>query len=155
MVGSRERMKSLFEGYNGHERGLLLAPLALHPCCFSMIRTEGPEALVVKGEAVTICQHHLYMASSSSEAPAGRPRGGETVKVEGPARARAIELIENRRRQYAAHPPSPTHCRLRFSISCPGRAPAGPSRLIFYADGPRTVDGSIRLLVVRTIDGSI
>ena len=60
-----------------------------------MIRTEGPEALVVKGEAVTICQHHLYMASS--EAPTGRPRGGEVVKIEGPAGARTGNEIKNRR----------------------------------------------------------
>ena len=39
------------------------------PCCFFMIRTEGPEALVVMGQAVAICQHRLYMASS--EAPTG------------------------------------------------------------------------------------
>ena len=60
-----------------------------------MIRTEGPEALVVKEEAVTICQHHLYMAYS--QALTGRPRGGELVKVEGAARARAIELFKDRR----------------------------------------------------------
>ena len=57
-----------------------------------MIKTEGPEALVVIGYAVAICQHHLYMAFS--EAPTGRPRGGEVVKVGGPARARAIELFK-------------------------------------------------------------
>ena len=44
-------------------------------CCFSMISSEGPEALVAMGQAVAICQHHLYMAFS--EAPTGRPRGGE------------------------------------------------------------------------------
>ena len=63
-----------------------------------MIRTEGPEALVVIGQAVAIYQHHLYMASS--EASTGRPRGGEMVEVRGLARARAIELIKNRRWQY-------------------------------------------------------
>ena len=31
-----------------------------------------------------------------SEAPTGRPRGGEVVKVGGPARARAIELKVSR-----------------------------------------------------------
>ena len=67
-----------------------------------MIRSDGPEAVEVMGEAVVICQHHLYMASS--EAPVGRPRGGEMVKVRGAARARAIELIKNRRRQYGASP---------------------------------------------------
>ena len=56
------------------------------PCCFSMIRTEGPEALVSIGQGVAICQHHLYMASG--EAPTGRPRGGEMVKVGGPAAER-------------------------------------------------------------------
>ena len=40
-------MKALFEAYNGPQRGLLLVLLAL--LLFSMIRTEGPEALVVKG----------------------------------------------------------------------------------------------------------
>ena len=40
-----------------------------------MIRSEGHEALVAMGEAVVICQHHLYMASS--EAPMGRPWGGQ------------------------------------------------------------------------------
>ena len=67
------------------------------PCCFSMIRNDGPEALVVIGQAVAVCQHHLYMASS--EAPTGRPRGGEMVKVEGAARARPIKLIKNPRRK--------------------------------------------------------
>ena len=46
--------------------------------CFSMISSEGPEALMAMGQAVAICQHHLYMAFS--EAPTGRPRGGEMVK---------------------------------------------------------------------------
>ena len=31
-----------------------------------MIRTDGSEALVVIGQAETICQHHLYMASSEA-----------------------------------------------------------------------------------------
>ena len=31
-------------------------------CCFSMIRSEGPEALVAIGQGVVICQHHLYTA---------------------------------------------------------------------------------------------
>ena len=37
-----------------------------------------------------------------SEAPTGRPRGGTEAKVRGAARARAIELIKNPRRQYGA-----------------------------------------------------
>ena len=86
---------------------------------------------------MTICQHHLYMASS--EAPTVRPRGSEVVKVGGPARARAIELIKNRRRQYGVYPTSPPYCRLRFLISFPVRALADPSRLTFYADAPRTL----------------
>ena len=40
-------MKLLFGGYNGPERGLLLASLVL--LSFSMDRTEGSEALVVMG----------------------------------------------------------------------------------------------------------
>ena len=31
-------------------------------CCFSMIRSEEPEALVAIGKGIAICQHHLYMA---------------------------------------------------------------------------------------------
>ena len=67
------------------------------PCCFSMIRSDGPEALVTMEEAVAICQHHLYMASS--EASTGRPQGAKMAKVEGAARARAIELFKNPRRK--------------------------------------------------------
>jgi hypothetical protein len=39
--------------------------------------------------------------SDFSEAPTGRQRDGEMVKVEGPARARAIGLVQNRRRRHA------------------------------------------------------
>jgi hypothetical protein len=38
--------------------------------------------------------------SDFSEAPTGRQRDGEMVKVEGPARARAIGLVQNRRRRH-------------------------------------------------------
>ena len=69
-------------------------------CCFSMVSSEGPEALVAMGQAVAICQHHLYMAFS--EAPTGRPRGGEMVQIGGSARARAGKKIKNRRRQSRA-----------------------------------------------------
>ena len=100
-----------------------------------MIRSRGPGALVVMGEAVVICQHHLYMASS--EAPMGRPRGGEMVQIRGAARARAIELIiKNPRRQYGASPTSPPYCRLRFLISFTVRRPAGPPMYGFHKDGP-------------------
>ena len=58
-----------------------------------MTRTEGHGALEVMGQAVVICQHHLYMASS--EAKTGCPWGDEMVKVGGSARARAIGLIKN------------------------------------------------------------
>ena len=68
-------------GHKGLERWLDCWPHWL--CCFSMISGEGTEALVAMGWAVAICQHHLYMAFS--EAPTGRPRGGELVKYEGPA----------------------------------------------------------------------
>ena len=64
-------------------------------CCFSMITSEGPEALMAMGQDVAIYQHHLYMAFS--EAHTGRPRGGETVKVGGSARARPRKQIKNRR----------------------------------------------------------
>ena len=40
-----------------------------------------------------------------SEAPAGRPRGGEMLKVRGSARARAGKQIKNRRRQYGEDTP--------------------------------------------------
>ena len=73
---------------------------------------------------------------ASSEAPTGRPRGGKMVKVQGSARARAIELIKNPRRQYDAYPTSPSYCRLRFLISLTVRALAAPRRLTFYAGGP-------------------
>ena len=99
-----------------------------------MIRSEGPEVLVVIELAVAICQHHLYMASNG--APTGRPPGGTEVKVGGPARARTIELIKNPRRQCHASTTSPWHCRLRFLISLTVRALAGPSKYIFHANGP-------------------
>ena len=73
---------------------------------------------------------------ASSETPTGRPPGGTEVKVGGPARARAIELIKNPRRQYGASLVSPPYCRLRFLISLTVRALAGPSKYIFHADGP-------------------
>ena len=41
-------MKLLFEAYNVPEHWLLLVPLALL-LLYSMIRTEGPEALVAMG----------------------------------------------------------------------------------------------------------
>ena len=67
---------------------------------------------------------------ASSAAPMGR-RNGES---QGPA----IELIKNPRRQYGASPTSPPYCRLRFLISFPVRALAGPSMYTFHADGPFT-----------------
>ena len=85
-------------------------------------------------DRLQLYEHHLCMASN--EAPTGAPRGGEVVKVGGAARARAIELIESRRRQCHASTTSPWHCRLRFLISFPVRALADPSRLTFYADAP-------------------
>ena len=48
------------------------------PYCFSMIRTEGPEALEVMGYAVAICQHHLYMASIRLSRVAPEERNGES-----------------------------------------------------------------------------
>jgi hypothetical protein len=75
---------------------------------------------------------------ASSEAPTGRPRGGKVVKVRGAARARAIELITNPRRQYGAFPTSPPYCRLRFLISFTVRALAAPPKYTFHGDGPRT-----------------
>ena len=48
-------------------------------CCFSMIRSEGPEALMAIEQGVTTCQHHLYMAFMrvAHGAPAGW-RSGES-----------------------------------------------------------------------------
>ena len=86
---------------------------------------------------MTICQHHLYMASS--EALTGRPRGGEMVKVGGAARARPKTAIENRRRQCCRQGPSLQHCRRGFLIFVPGKRPAGPPKYIFHeAKGPFT-----------------
>ena len=49
-------------------------------CCFSMIRSEGHEALMGLGEGVTICQHHLYMAFMrvARGAPAGWRSGASS-----------------------------------------------------------------------------
>ena len=50
-------------------------------CCFSMIRREGPEALVAIGEGEIICQHHLYMAFMW--VARGAPAGGRSAKSSG------------------------------------------------------------------------
>ena len=62
--------------------------------------------------------------------------GHTEVKVGGAARARAIELIKNPRRQYGAYPTSPPYCRLRFLISFTVRALADPPKYTFHDDGP-------------------
>ena len=51
---------------------------------------------------------------------------------------RAVTAIENPRPSLPRPLTSPCHCRLRFLISCPVRAPAGPSKCMRYAAGPRT-----------------
>ena len=63
---------------------------------------------------------------ASSEALTGRPRSGEVVKVAAPARARAIELIKNRRRQYGGDVCYPPYCGRGFSETVTVRPLAGP-----------------------------
>ena len=61
-------------------------------------------------------------------------------KNEGPAGGRTVTVSENPRRQRRAQGAPPWRCRLRFSISCPVRALAGPSksgRYGRYTAGPR------------------
>ena len=70
-------------------------------CCFSVISSEGSEAVIAMGQAVAIYKHHLHMAFSDAPTAHGAPaRGGEMLKVRGSARARAGKQIKNRRRQY-------------------------------------------------------
>ena len=56
----------------------------------------------------------------------------------GPAGGRAVTAIENPRPSLPRPLTSPCHCRLRFSISCPVRAPAGPRKYVRYTAGPFT-----------------
>ena len=73
---------------------------------------------------------------TSSEAPMGRPRGGEMVKVGGAARARTVNEIKNRRRQSRGAVCYARDCRRRFLISSIARALAGPS---IFTISPRPV----------------
>ena len=73
---------------------------------------------------------------ASSEAPTGRPRGGKVVKVRGAARARAIELITNPRRQYGAFPTSPPYCRLSIFDFVHGTSPSWALNVHFLRTGP-------------------
>ena len=56
----------------------------------------------------------------------------------GPAGGRAVTAIENPRPSLPRPLTSPCHCRLRFLISCPVRAPAGPPKYVFQTAGPRS-----------------
>ena len=64
----------------------------------------------------------------------GMPENG------GPASGgRAITAIENPRPSLPRPLTSPCHFRLRFSISCPVRAPAGPPKYVFQTAAPRSM----------------
>ena len=70
------------------------------------------------------------------EAPARLPTAVRNAQNRGPARGRTVTVSENPRRQRRAQGTSPWRCRLRFSISCPVRALAGPRKSVFYTAGP-------------------
>ena len=55
----------------------------------------------------------------------------------GPAGGRTVTVSENPRPSLPGGVTSPCHCRLRFLISCPVRALAGPRKYTFYTAGPR------------------
>ena len=53
-------------------------------CCFSMVRSEGHEALVAIEKGMTICQHHLHMAFMRlAHAVPGRPPRRQNGAIRG------------------------------------------------------------------------
>ena len=64
------------------------------------------------------------------------PTAVRKCEFRGPARDRTVTAIENPRRTLPQARTSPGHFRLRFSISCSVRAPAGPRKSGRYTAGP-------------------